>query len=122
MRKFVLIGVVLSIAGCVQEKTIDQMTPDERRELAQQFIETCHAKGFHEDRDEAEMIQCFNEEVDRETDRREAAAENAAMFGMAVSQGLTSYGNSMSQSANSYRRPVNCTSNRIGNQTYTNCY
>jgi hypothetical protein len=62
--------------------------------------------------------QCMGRQISTIQDDRRTA-------GRAVAAGFQSYGNSMQRNAYAppaYRRPVNCTSNRIGDYVNTSCY
>ena len=112
-----LLGVLL--AGCA-EPTVDQLTYAEKVALLETLRQGCEAQGVK--RDSEEMKVCLRSEAVRETARREKAVEDRATFGAALGAGLTSYGQSQQRAAASYRRPLNCSSNRFGNTVNTTCY
>ena len=117
--KFVMIATLILISACA-EKTVDQLTYSERKELAGKFIQNCKEQGLSIE--SPEMVDCFNIEAARETKRREDSVQRAQDIGMAISAGAKEFGDGYGRAASSYQRPINCTSNRIGNYTNTRCY
>lgn len=113
------LGCAFLLAGCA-EKTVDELSYSERKDLADKFIDDCIAQGIDINSDE--MVTCFKVEADRETLRREKSKERSEMIGLAIGAGASGYSNGYNQAASSYRRPVNCTSNTIGGYTNTSCY
>lgn len=116
IRMIIALALIVPLSGCA-EKTIDELTYSERKELALGFIQNCRDQGLSDD--SPEMVDCFNIEADRETIRREKSVERAQLTALALNEGAKSFENSARQS---YRQPVNCTSNRVGTYVYTNCY
>lgn len=117
--RFIMIVPLILLAACA-EKTVDQLNYSEREALAETFIQNCEKQGLTVD--DREMVTCFRIEADRETKRREASVERAKTIGMAISAGAKGYSDSYNQAASNYRRPVNCTSSRLGNNVNTTCY
>ncbi len=120
MRFRILTVVLLFALAACAEKTVDQLTYSEREALAESFIQNCEKQGLTVD--DPEMVTCFRIEADRETKRREASVERAENIGMAISAGAKGYSDSSNRAASSYRRPVNCTSSRLGSTVNTTCY
>ena len=119
--KYIAIIPFLLLSACV-EKTHEEMTYSERKELAEKFIQNCRDQGFTED--DPQMETCFQVEVDRDAKRRQDSKDRAEQMGMAISEGMKSYGDSMSRQsyAATYRQPINCTSTRLGYSVSTSCY
>jgi hypothetical protein len=104
MKPFLLLGVLVMLAGC-QTQQVEEMSYSQRNALAKQIAERCAAQGYadgHPKQDE-----CIRLEVTREVATRrnnQARADNARM---AISSGLSTYGQSLQQSG--YNQQLNCT-------------
>lgn len=120
MRIKIMIAAIIFLLPACAEKTVDQLTYSERKELAAKLIQNCKDQGLS--MESPEMAECFEIEAKRETKRRQDSVQRAQDIGMAISAGAQEFGDGYNKAASSYQRPINCTSNRIGNYTNTRCY
>ncbi|MBD9539930.1 hypothetical protein IB276_10745 [Ensifer sp. ENS04] len=123
-RVAALMLAVPLIAGC-QTKQISQMSSSERQELAGKIAQRCIDAGHKKRTAAAEA--CLRRETEREYAMREASAENARRAGLALSQGFSNYGQTMSSQpltlSPSTHRPIRCTSTSFtGWSVDTTCY
>jgi hypothetical protein len=119
MRVLGCLAVSVLLAGCVTEKTVDEMSYSEKVAMAQGVIQSCVDQGVA--KDSPEMEACYNAETTREVARREKAADDREMLGLAVSESMRNYGDTMSRSS-TYRRPTQCSSYQMGSTVNTTCY
>lgn len=108
MKRLLFVGVV-ALAGC-STKSMNEMNYSELKAYAVEMQARCQKQGV---KGEQEMKLCINQEAMADQGRRQRQKQ----FGAALAGASQAYGQSMQAN-----RPVNCTSSRIGNQVYTNCY
>ena len=123
-RVAALMMVIPLMAGC-QTKQVSEMSSSERQALAGKIAQRCIDQG-HKTRS-ASADACLRKEAEREYAMREASAENTRRMGMAISQGFSSYGQTMSSQpltlSPSTHRPIRCSSTSFtGWSVDTTCY
>lgn len=120
MRSATLVSAALIVGACAVEPTFDQLSYSEQEAFIEQLAQVCEAQGVKRYTDEMET--CLRSEFDREDGRRRKAAEDRELFGAALGAGLTSYGNSRTGAASTYRAPIRCSSSQLGSTINTTCY
>lgn len=104
--KMTLFVIALMLAGCV---TAEQ--------AAEQNAAACTASGHKTGTEEFDWCM-----IKREQAQKEDTAVNAQVMGAALQSYASNRAASLPAPSATYTRPVNCTSNRVGTYTYTNCY
>jgi hypothetical protein len=108
------VAALMTLAGC-QTKPIEQMSYTEVRQLAGEIAKRCNDQGVKGP--SREFSACTQQEITREASLRQENAERRQRVGAALSQAGQNYNRSVQAN-----RPVNCTSNMMGNSVSTTCY
>ncbi|AAL49611.1 unknown [Sinorhizobium phage PBC5] len=118
-----LMLAVTLLAGC-QSKQYSEMSSAERHELAGQIAQRCIDKGYTKKSQQADA--CLRLEAEREYAKMGSGAENTRQVGLALSQGFSNYGETMSSQpltlSPSTHRPIRCTSTSYSGSVDTTCY
>lgn len=115
LKLFVVVVVVVS--GC-DNRSLDELSYAEQMEFGEEMYRRCLDQGVK--MDTPEMRDCFRAEGKAELARR----ERRKSAGAAMVMSSQAYGSNVSRNYGTptYQKPVNCTSNRIGNSVQTSCY
>ena len=118
MHRFVALSLIaLALSAC--QKTVDEMTWPEKKQLAQEIAARCEKDG--EKPGTPLFDACARSYVNQEIAQRQDAQIRRRNAGLIMSAGIAnaSAGYAAASAAN---RPVSCTSNRFGSTVTTNCY
>lgn len=123
MNKLAIVAVAVLLSGCaaVQAmKTPEQLLAEDLKQYGE-FSDSCEAQfGFKKGSENnkscvALLFKKKEEQSNNQADLRRAVAN-------AVKDGTSSYANSEPSYSSYSRQPINCTSQRMGTFTNTNCY
>jgi hypothetical protein len=118
MKRVVVVSLVaLALTAC--QKTVDEMTWPEKKQLAQEIMARCEKDG--EKPGTPLFDACVNSYVNQEITQRREAKNRSRAAGLILAGGLANAGAGYSAAA-AASRPVSCTSNRFGSTVTTNCY
>lgn len=118
--KWVVVASALALVAC--QKTVDEMTWPEKKQLAQDIMARCEKDG--ERQGTPGFAACTNTYLDLEIKQRQDAKIRLNNAGLALGAGLAnaSSGYYAAAAVSAPSRPVSCTSNAYGSTVSTTCY
>ena len=117
IRIIALSLAALALSAC--QKTVDEMTWPEKKQLAQEIVARCEKDG--EKQGTPSFDACARSYVNQEITQRQNARNWSREAGLTLAAGIANASAGYSAAA-SASRPVSCTSSRYGSTVTTNCY